>query len=240
MSDTTEAAQTLETEQPGGSDLLSRIPRLGILSWSFVGFVVASIIVLFAFGAVSEIALPMVFAAVLAVMFKPFVGVLQRHKLKPSLAAGLVVLGLLALMVGVVVATARGVVDQADEIGESADAAVSKAADQTDELGIDEQALDDVRKAVEDAEPMVTTGVLPGVVSGIGTIVAVAGGVILGSLIMYYLLKDGTRLRRSLVAQVSRSTGRRWTRSSAARAGSCATTAGAERSCRRSCRWRSA
>jgi predicted PurR-regulated permease PerM len=39
-------------------------------------------------------------------------------------------------------------------------------------------------------------------VSGLGVVVAIAGGVILGALIMYYLLKDGTRLRRSLVAQV--------------------------------------
>jgi predicted PurR-regulated permease PerM len=203
MSETTEATQTLEPEEAGTADLLSRIPRLGLLSWSFVGFVLASIIVLFALGAVSEIALPMLFAAVLAVMFKPFVGVLKRHKLKPSLAAGLVVLGLLALMVGVVVATGRGVVDQVDEIGESADAAVSEVAEQTDELGIDEKALEDVRKAVEDAEPMVTGGVLAGLVSGIGTIIAVAGGIILGSLIMYYLLKDGARLRRSVVAQFS-------------------------------------
>ena len=50
---------------------------------------------------------------------------------------------------------------------------------------------------------MVTGGVLSGLFAGIGTIVAVAGGVILGSLIMYYLLKDGTRLRRSVVTGVS-------------------------------------
>ena len=49
---------------------------------------------------------------------------------------------------------------------------------------------------------MITTGVLSGLVSGIGTIVAVASGIILGALIMYYLLKDGTRLRRSVVDQV--------------------------------------
>ena len=49
---------------------------------------------------------------------------------------------------------------------------------------------------------MITTGVLAGLVSGIGVIVAIAGGLILGALIMYYLLKDGTRLRRSLVAEV--------------------------------------
>ena len=206
MSDATIApppAPAIEVEEVDAPSLLSRIPRLGLLSWSFIGFVVASIIVLFAFGAVSEIALPMLFAAVLAVMFKPFVGTLQRHKLKPSLAAGLVVLGLLLLMVGVVVATVRGVVDQADEIGESATAAISEAADDTEELGIDEQALEDARAAVEDAEPMVTTGILSGLFAGIGTIVAVAGGVILGSLIMYYLLKDGTKLRRSVVNSVS-------------------------------------
>jgi predicted PurR-regulated permease PerM len=187
------------TRVPG---LLARIPRLGIWAWSFVGFVVASAIVVVALGAVSEIILPMTFAAVLAVVFRPLVWTLQRHGVKPSLAAGLVVLGLLALMVGVLVATVRGVIDQVDEIGDSASAAVETAAEQTDAIGVDEAALDAARAAIDDAEPMITTGALSGLVSGIGTLVAVASGVILGALIMYYLLKDGTRLRRSVVAQV--------------------------------------
>ena len=185
--------------------LIGRVPRLGVWSWSFVGFVVALVIVLTALAAVSEIVLPMTFAAVLAVMFKPFVGTLQRHGLKPSPAAGLIVLGLILLMIGVMVATVRGVADQTDQIGDSATAALERAAEQTDELGIDEQALDDARKALEDAAPMITTGVLSGLVSGIGVIVATAGGIILGALIMYYLLKDGTRLRRSLVGEVDAS-----------------------------------
>jgi predicted PurR-regulated permease PerM len=41
-----------------------------------------------------------VLAAVLAIMFRPLVGVLQRHNLKPTLAAGAVVLGLLLLGAG--------------------------------------------------------------------------------------------------------------------------------------------
>jgi predicted PurR-regulated permease PerM len=105
-------------------------------------------------------------------------------------------------MAGVVVATVRGVVDQAQDLGASADAALAELADQTDALGIDEEALAAAREAVEDAAPTITTGVLAGLVSGLGVVVAIAGGVILGALIMYYLLKDGTRLRRSLVAQV--------------------------------------
>ena len=116
-----------DTGPSGVPGLLGRVPRLGVWAWSFVGFVVAAIIVCIALGAVSEIVLPMTFAAVLAVIFKPLVGALQRHKVKPSLAAGLVVLGLLALMVGVVVATVRGVTEQTDEISASADAAMERA-----------------------------------------------------------------------------------------------------------------
>jgi len=197
--DRTTVADTGPSDTPG---LLGWAPKIGAWSWSFVGFVVAAIIVCIALGAVSEIVLPMTFAAVLAVVFKPLVGTLQRHKLRPSLGAGLVVLGLLALMVGVVVATVRGVTEQTDDIGDSADAALERLADQTGALGIDQSELDAARAAIEDAAPMITTGVLSGLVSGIGAVVAVASGVILGALIMYYLLKDGTRLRRSVVAQV--------------------------------------
>ena len=110
--------------EPGGGPALLGVPRVGVWAWSFVGFVVATIIVVAALGAVSEIVLPLTFAAVLAVIFKPLVGVLERHRFKPTLAAGLVVLGLLALMTGVVVATVRGVTDQADQIGASVDAAL--------------------------------------------------------------------------------------------------------------------
>ena len=40
-------------------------------------------------------------------------------------------------------------------------------------------------------------------VSGVDALIGLASGVILGSLIMYYLLKDGTSLRRSVVGQIA-------------------------------------
>ncbi len=114
MSPSTERADDGGTAPSTVAGLLGQIPRLGVWSWSFVGFVVASVIVLTALAAVSEIVLPMTFAAVLAVMFKPLVGTLQRRGLKASPAAGLIVLGLIVLMLGVMVATVRGVADQTD------------------------------------------------------------------------------------------------------------------------------
>jgi putative heme transporter len=176
------------------------VPRIGVWSWSFVGVVAATVIVVTALGAVSEIVLPLVFAAVLAVVFKPLVGKLERRGLKPTLAAGVVVLGLVALMTVVMVATVRGVLQQRDEIGASVDAALANA---SAELDVGQESLDDAQAAAEGTAPAITEGFVTKVVSGVEALVGLAGGLILGVLIMYYLLKDGTSLRRSVVAQIA-------------------------------------
>jgi predicted PurR-regulated permease PerM len=105
-------------------------------------------------------------------------------------------------MIGVVVGTVRGVIDQADEISAVTDQALDELADQTDALGVDKDALNDARAATEDSGPMIAEGVLAAVVSSFHSLIAIASGVILGALIMYYLLKDGSRFRRSVVAMV--------------------------------------
>jgi putative heme transporter len=105
-------------------------------------------------------------------------------------------------MAGVAVVTVRGVIDQADEISAAADSALDKLADKTDALGIDKDSLEAARDATEGADSTIATGVLPKVVSAFDTLVAIASSLILGALIMYYLLKDGARLRRAVVAQV--------------------------------------
>jgi putative heme transporter len=193
------AADPTKQEAPAVIDVRSA-PKLGVLAWSFVGVVAATAIVVTAFGAVSEILLPLLFAAVLAVVFKPLVGKLEARGLKPTLAAGLVVLGLAALMTVVMVATVRGILQQTDEIGASVDAALANA---SAELEVDQESLDDARAAAEKTEPAIADGFVTKIVSGVEALVGLAGGLILGALIMYYLLKDGTSLRRSVVGQVA-------------------------------------
>ena len=184
---------------PSGPAFMRWLPRFGVWAWSFVGFVVVAIILGSALGAVSEIVLPMTFAAVLAIIFKPAVGALGRHGVKPTVAAGIVVLGLLLLMTGVVVATVRGVTDQMSQIGDSVDAAVDTA---STSFSIDPAALEQARAAAEQAAPAVEGGFLTHLVSGVSSLIGLAGGLILGAMIMYYLLKDGASLRRGLVARI--------------------------------------
>jgi putative heme transporter len=204
MTDTTHVTNTLDGEdqpdvvrQPAKKS--TPMPRIGVWSWSFVGTVIAAVIVVFALGALSEIVLPMTFAAVLAIVFKPLIGVLERHNIKSTLAAGLIVLGLLLLMAAVLVATLRGVSDQRDQIGQVADQAIANASEQLDVAGVDPAALDDARAAVEGSAPMISDGFVTKLVEGVGSIIGLVSGIILGALIMYYLLKDGNQFRRSVV-----------------------------------------
>ena len=178
---------------------LTAVPKVGALAWSFIGVVIATIIVVTALSAVSEIILPLLFAAVLAVIFKPMVGRLQHHGLKPSLAAALLVLGLLVLMTVVMVGTVRGVLDQTDDIGASVNAAIDNA---SGDLGVEPDSLNDAKAATQEAGPMIAEGVLTALVSGVNSLLGLVSGLILGALIMYYLLKDGTALRRNVVAKI--------------------------------------
>ena len=203
MTSEIEASQGAEGigEAPASTAVRSStpVPKIGVWSWTFVGFVVALAIVVTAFGVVSEILLPLLFAAVLAVIFKPVVVSLIGHRFKPSLAAGMIVLGLLLLMVCVLVGTIRGIADQKDEISASVDAAIAKLAES---IGADPATLEDLRQQSEEAAPAFAEGIPAKLLAGVGSIVALAGGIILGALIMYYLLKDGAKLRRAVVAQV--------------------------------------
>lgn len=175
------------------------MPRAGLWAWTFVGLVASLAIVITALAAVNEIVLPLTFAAVLAVVFKPLVHGLTRRRVKPTLAAGLVVLGLLALAVAVAVATVEGVLHQLGSIGDSVDAAADEA---EASLGVDQETWDAARTAVVSLAPAVGGGFLATLVGGLSTLLGLASGLILGALVMYYLLKDGTRLRMSVVARV--------------------------------------
>jgi len=175
--------------------------KLGVSAWSFVGLAAAVTIVLLALAAVSEVTLPLVLAALLAVELKLWADALRRRGLRPSFAAGAVTLGLFAAACGAIVAAVAGVVDQASEIDVNVQAAIARAGEDLDAIGLDQTALNRLDAAVRNASPVAGDGVLTHLVSGVGSIVGFVSGLILGALIMYYLIKDGTEIRRTVVAQ---------------------------------------
>jgi predicted PurR-regulated permease PerM len=164
------------------------------VAWSFIGLVGASALIVMGLAAVSSIVLPLVFAGVLAVLFRPVVARLERRGVPSGAAAAAVMVLLLVALVGLGVLVQRGIVSQSEEIVDEVVAAL-------EDLDVDETTIDDVRASLEEVEPSAALGVAKVVVSGLSTVASVVTGLVLGALIMYYLLKDGPAIRRQLIAK---------------------------------------
>lgn len=168
--------------------------RLGLAAWSILGLIALGAVLVVGLATVSSVVLPLLFAMVLAVIFRPLAVRFERRGVPASLAAGAVVLGLVFVVFGVVALTVHGLVSQSDRLLDELDAALV-------ELDVDEGIVEEVKQAIEDADPAVTSGVVSAVVSGLSTAGAVLVGALLGVLIMYYLIKDGDSLRQALVGR---------------------------------------
>lgn len=177
---------------PGDRPILH---QFGLAAWSLIGIFVLVGAVVVGLATISSVVLPLLFAAVMAVLFRPLAVRLTRARIPEALAAGLVVLVLVAVIAGVATLAVRGIVDQGDDLLDEIDAALV-------ELGIDDDDIADVRKRIEDLDPSVTSGLARSVASGLSVLGEVLVGALLGVLIMYYLIKDGDLLRRKLVAKV--------------------------------------
>ena len=168
--------------------------RLGLAAWAVLGIIALGYVLVWGLAAVSSVLLPLLFAAVMAVIFRPLALRLERRGVPPFLAAGVVVLGLVVVILGVVAMAVRGVVTQSDRLMDELESALV-------ELDIDEDIIEQVQQAIEDADPAVTSGVVAAVMSGLSAAGALLVGALLGTLIMYYLIKDGDQLRRALVSR---------------------------------------
>ena len=170
--------------------------RVGIAAWTVIGVVLVVGIIVLALGALAEVAIPVVLAALLAVVFKPMSDRLVRSGRSPALASGIVLIGLVALLGTVAVACVSGVTSQSTEISTAIDDAVEAIAE---ESGIEGTAIQEVRTAVNDSSALLALGSVTQLVAGVNTLIGLASGVMLGALVFYYLVKDGTLLRRRFV-----------------------------------------
>ena len=168
--------------------------ELGLGAWAALGIIGLGAVIVVGLATVSSVVLPLLFAMVLAVIFRPVGARLERRGVPPSLAAGVVVLGLLLVCAGVVGLTVHGVASQTDRI-------VDEVEDALVELDVEENTFDDAREAVEGLDPSVTSGFAKVVLAGLSAIAGLVVAALLGVLIMYYLIKDGEKLRRTVVGR---------------------------------------
>ncbi len=168
--------------------------QLGLASWSMLGIIALATVTVLGLAAISSVALPLLFAAVLAVLFRPVATRLERIGVPSSVAAGLVVAGLVLTCAAVVGLTVKGIVDQSTRLGNELESALA-------ELNVSDEDIAELRSKLEEMDPKMRAGLAKVATTGARAVAGFAVGALLGVLIMYYLIKDGPELRRGLVSR---------------------------------------
>jgi predicted PurR-regulated permease PerM len=167
-----------------------RIRRLAWTSWTIVGVLLAAAAVAAILGALAGLVIPLVVAAVMGVLLHPVVDWLERRRCPRSLGAGLVLVGLTAIVVASVWMTVVGVLDQGDEISQQ----VTKGIEYLDrEIGARWDAFGDADGATEslgNAVPHLFGGLsswFGSLFSGLASFVVGTG---ISVFFLYYVLRD--------------------------------------------------
>jgi predicted PurR-regulated permease PerM len=159
------------------------LQTLGRGAWLLVGIAALLAIAFFLLGLISDLLIPLVFAAILAAIFVPLVDRLERWHLARWLGAPLVVLlaiGVVALVGWMVVA---GLLGREREI-------LAQVAAGLDEAGsLAGVAEPDTDQAMKTAGTLVQT-LLTGLLSGLSSATVLIVGIVTGLFILLFLMKD--------------------------------------------------
>ena len=175
------------------------VRRGGTTSWMFIGMLIALAVLIGLIAATRDITGPFAIGVFLAIVFLPIVNWLEEHGIKRALGAAIVLLGLVVVLGGAGLVTAEALGSQSDVLRENLDAAVEEVKTWVDNLPISEEAVDEVDATASDAAPVARDGIATAVATAVDTAAGFITGLILGTMVLYYLLKDGPMLTRRWV-----------------------------------------
>jgi predicted PurR-regulated permease PerM len=153
---------------------------LGRSAWLLVGGFALLLGVVWLLGETYTIVGPVVGALIVATVVMPLVSALARHMPRAA-AAALVLLALLGLAVVVLLLVIGGISGQHDALAQS--------------VGVDESSASGAKSSVEADVPTIISTLVHGVINGISGLASLVFGMSLALLSLFFLLKDGPRMR---------------------------------------------
>jgi putative heme transporter len=170
-------------DQLPGLRLPDWFQTLGRGAWLLVGIAVLLAIAFFLLGLISDLVIPLVFAAILAAIFVPLVDRLERLRVPRWLGAPLVVLLAIGVVSGITWMVVAGLLSQGREIVAQVTAGLEEAGSLP---GVAEL---DTDQAVRTLGELVQT-LASGLLSGLGSVTVLIVGIVTGLFILLFLMKD--------------------------------------------------
>jgi predicted PurR-regulated permease PerM len=165
----------------------------GLYGWLFLGLAGALVVVAFGVSFLDGLVTPLLYAAMFAIVFYPFVDWMQRHRVPRPLGALITLLLLLLVGLTSVWVVIRGVMDQAPEIREQLDNAVASVTSWLASLGIEQGSAEELTRSAEEATGTASHMLLSGIASGLAGISSFFFMVFVGSMIFLFLVMNGAR-----------------------------------------------
>jgi predicted PurR-regulated permease PerM len=167
----------------------------GITAWLLVGvgaFIVAAVWLL---AQVQVIAVPVITAAIVAAVASPLVALLGRHRVPRGAGAALILVGLIAVGVGLFVVIAAGIASETSAISGHLGDAADEVASWLEKAGVDPSKAQDVKHSASASASGAFDALLDGLANGVSALSGVAFFLAMAALSLFFLLKDGPLIR---------------------------------------------
>jgi predicted PurR-regulated permease PerM len=160
----------------------------GLSSWYLLGIAGLVALVLVCLALVTEVAIPLAIAAVLAAILVPVTDRLEQWRLPRWLAATLVLTLALSIVVAVIALIIRGITSQSDEIWKQLENSLRQA---NSDVGGSHASAAPFVNGTHDAVRVLTSGVLGSLVSSAGALIISS---VLAIFMLLFLLKDWNQI----------------------------------------------
>ena len=172
----------------------SWLKDLGRTAWLLVGLFGLVIGLVWLLATTYTIVGPVLAATIVATVVMPVVAALARHMPRAA-AAAIALLGLVAIALFVVVLVIEGIAGHHGDISEHAGAAADKAQGWLKSVGVDESGASSANSTVKNDVPQIISTLATGVINGIKGLTSLAFAISFAALSLFFLLKDGPRMR---------------------------------------------
>jgi predicted PurR-regulated permease PerM len=167
---------------------------LGFSSWLLVGFGAALVAAIWLLSLTETIVMPVITAGIIAAVASPLVDRLRAIGLPRALGAGLVLLAIVALALGVGLIVLTGISSQADSLSTRLHEGASEIESWAKSLGVEAPTAADANSGASASVSSGFQALTQGVLGGIDKLAGLAIFLSFTALSLFFLLKDGPQI----------------------------------------------
>ena len=177
--------------------------RIGIQSWLFIGVTLAATVILSFMGTLNQIVSSLVISLLLAILSRPLMDWLERHKIPRQLGAILTIILILLGLIGLIVITVQGIIKQGSEITDQLQAGWVSLQLWFSEYNLQLPSVDKVMETFKNLLPNIFEGVFGFVGSTVSTVLETIVGLYLIIFILFFLLRDIEQIEAWIARQIN-------------------------------------